>query len=992
MSEENQQTIYPKGAEWRKWDLHIHSDASDGHMSCEQIVKTAVACDLSVIALTDHHTAKNIDLIRHLGDEAGLSVLSGIEFRTEYGSRSVHLIGLFPERYKDYELDSSNLQSLVLDSLNLSEARIIAQGKKRLKQDGKSKVSDNEAFKVGLFCVQVNFKEASKKIHEHGGVVIPHAGSKENSLEREMRHEGKAGVALFESLGPVKQELFDEKHIDICEIAKRFDNEEFYLEKFNRASIACSDAHETAEIGRNYTWIKADPTFEGLQQVMKEPASRVFIGDRPELLQRLELNPTKFFKHLVIEPEDDYDGKSGKWFDNVHIELNPELIAIIGNKGSGKSAIADILGLCTNCRRENRFSFLNPRRFRKKGYADVFRARLAWISGDAHEPKNLMTNVDLTRPESAKYLPQGYFEELCNEIDSLEQLKIEINEVVFQHVPEDLKLEQHTFKDFLEHRSKAIGRAITNAKRQLNQQNRIIVELEKKRNPKYRLTIRNALSQKEEELKTLKAPKTVRNPLRTKALKEQKDSVQGQIEETEKAISALQRRIDKARTERRRYNSQIENLSQFKREIEQYDKELRQFIAEKRKLFKDIAEIQLDQIVTFEFKTGVIDASIAKEKESMKTLDVLLSKSSILDKEGREQSLVVQLTLLEKPLQRLYTKLDQPNKAYQNYLKAREAWAAEKAKIIGDRKTPGTLAYLKERIRYLGSKLDADLKKAREKREHIVREIYHHKQEIIAIYSNIKEHISRTLQDHTERIEDYPINIVAEFFIHADFLDRLLGHINKTVSGNYKGVEEAQSFLAAILGQHNVNDQCDLIDMLSSIIESLESETRQGESVTRYIDDQIDDMEGFYNYLFGLDYLAENYQLKLGNKSLETLSPGEKGALLLVFYLLLDKSNIPLILDQPEDNLDNQSVYQILVPFIKEAKKRRQIVMITHNPNLAVVGDAEQIVRVDIRKDKLNEFMWISGSIENPLVKKAIVDVLEGTMPAFQNRSNKYAQ
>ena len=66
--------------------------------------------------------------------------------------------------------------------------------------------------------------------------------------------------------------------------------------------------------------------------------------------------------------------------------------------------------------------------------------------------------------------------------------------------------------------------------------------------------------------------------------------------------------------------------------------------------------------------------------------------------------------------------------------------------------------------------------------------------------------------------------------------------------------------------------------------------------------------------------------------------------------------------------------------------------MITHNPNLAVVADAEQIIRVNILKDKQNEFTWISGSIENPLIKKAIVDVLEGTMPAFQNRSHKYEQ
>ena len=71
-----------------------------------------------------------------------------------------------------------------------------------------------------MFCVQVDFKKAADKTHEYGGIVIPHAGSKENSFEREMRHEGKTRVRLFDSLGPVKQQLFDDKYIDICEIAK----------------------------------------------------------------------------------------------------------------------------------------------------------------------------------------------------------------------------------------------------------------------------------------------------------------------------------------------------------------------------------------------------------------------------------------------------------------------------------------------------------------------------------------------------------------------------------------------------------------------------------------------------------------------------------------------------------------------------------------------------------------------------------------------------
>ena len=82
----------------------------------------------------------------------------------------------------------------------------------------------------------------------------------------------------------------------------------------------------------------------------------------------------------------------------------------------------------------------------------------------------------------------------------------------------------------------------------------------------------------------------------------------------------------------------------------------------------------------------------------------------------------------------------------------------------------------------------------------------------------------------------------------------------------------------------------------------------------------------------------------MGDKELHQLSPWERGTLLLVFYLLVDKDDIPLVIDQPEENLDNQTVCELLVPCMKEAKQRRQIMMVTHNPNLAVVCDAEQVV------------------------------------------------
>ena len=77
---------YPRGSEWRKWDLHIHSNASDGSSTPNDIIEEAKKKGLSVIALTDHHAISNIDETKRLGKENGITVISGIEFRTEYGA------------------------------------------------------------------------------------------------------------------------------------------------------------------------------------------------------------------------------------------------------------------------------------------------------------------------------------------------------------------------------------------------------------------------------------------------------------------------------------------------------------------------------------------------------------------------------------------------------------------------------------------------------------------------------------------------------------------------------------------------------------------------------------------------------------------------------------------------------------------------------------------------------------------------------------------
>ena len=100
---------------------------------------------------------------------------------------------------------------------------------------------------------------------------------------------------------------------------------------------------------------------------------------------------------------------------------------------------------------------------------------------------------------------------------------------------------------------------------------------------------------------------------------------------------------------------------------------------------------------------------------------------------------------------------------------------------------------------------------------------------------------------------------------------------------------------------------------------------------------------------------------------------------------------MPLIIDQPEGNLDNHTVAKVLVECIKKARKRRQVFIVTHNPNLAVVCDADQIVYADMDKTNNNTITYKTGSLENPNMNKSVTDVLEGTLWAFRVRDKKYS-
>ena len=148
------------------------------------------------------------------------------------------------------------------------------------------------------------------------------------------------------------------------------------------------------------------------------------------------------------------------------------------------------------------------------------------------------------------------------------------------------------------------------------------------------------------------------------------------------------------------------------------------------------------------------------------------------------------------------------------------------------------------------------------------------------------------------------------------------------------------------------------------------------------------------------------YDINADGDVFARMSPGKKAFVLLECIVQLDNSEYPLLLDQPDDDLDNRTIYKELVKFIKDKKKARQIIIVTHNPNLVIGADAECIIVANQRGDRGNgqehKFEYVSGAIENtfpeqgthPLrnqgIREHVCAILEGGDAAFKQREKKY--
>jgi hypothetical protein len=152
-------------------------------------------------------------------------------------------------------------------------------------------------------------------------------------------------------------------------------------------------------------------------------------------------------------------------------------------------------------------------------------------------------------------------------------------------------------------------------------------------------------------------------------------------------------------------------------------------------------------------------------------------------------------------------------------------------------------------------------------------------------------------------------------------------------------------------------------------------------------------LKQFAQWLFSTDHITVRYEISYDGVDIRKLSPGTRGIVLLLLYLALDDADDrPLILDQPEENLDPKSVFDELVSLFITAKAKRQVIMVTHNANLVINTDADQIIIASAGSHPsggLPPITYVAGGLESADIRKTVCDILEGGEDAFRERARR---
>lgn len=922
--------IHYKGARWYKCDFHLHTPASlcfkDKTVTPEQWINRVKELHLNCVAVTDHNTGEWIDKVKPIAQAEGIVVFPGVEITCD--TSKIHLLILF-----DTDKGTQDVNDfLIRCGINREDfAKSEAHSMKTVLEIAEMANADN-AIVIPAHIDEYNglgtcaSKDVIEKLFDLEYI---------NAVQFVHKDFLQTGITVpgNEELKAHINQYYNNPRLEIGydAIKKGYDSVVKAKQK-NISLLTFSDnpdldepsKHGLSGIGRVYSWIKMDENPD-----IEGLRQAFMFSDRNANSFECETmpysKPSLWIKSIAIQ-----NTTITKKDIVFNIEFSPSLTTIIGGRGSGKSSILRFLrGVFDRNADINGLEEIleEQRNFFKLCDDDG----IGVLKADSKIIVEFVRDEILYRIIFVKGERERSIEKYNAETDS------------FELVTDEFFIDFFEFEQYSQKQIFALAQKPNELRNRIDSAIPAIADIQEER-----LQIESDLNQKVATRKSLTQSIVAKSKLMT------------EIRDLENKIRLLQQ-------------SGISELLKNNQSLKRQYNVLKTFFQKIRDLQTELTKsVELyDNLPTI--KDELFDESYRKEIRNV--LDVLI-ESITHQKEVQQQVLnSIELAIIQgkdaigksqfwadlKSNQQLFdTKKNELEikgvTDLSDFAKYTTLIEQKQKELIEISQKESELAVINEEINKL---LDLSLQKRKlitEKRSEFIRSFNSEKIKInIKLFGDKKEFVSRLrliLQRQTGF--EKGIDVLVKKIFNSPDIENNLKSVKNILLDIYK-----DSYAGTEFDAHFIN-----------LIKGLTQE-------------QINNIE----LLYPEDEIEMTYKITSGHfKPLSVASAGQKTTAILTF--ILSFGTAPLVLDQPEDDLDNHLVYSLIVDKIKEIKQRRQVIVVTHNANIPVNGDAEYVISMS--SDTHNLKIQAEGTIERTNVKQEICEVMEGGIDAFRTRARRY--
>lgn len=982
-------TADPRGSIWRRWDPHIHAPGTvlNNQFGADDWGKYLSLIEQSeprieVLGVTDYYSIDDYEVaLSHKAagrlPDVGL-IFPNVELRLPTATGSDHPVNIHllisPEDADHIDQTRRFMRTLKFESGGESYAcdrdDLMRLGKAHdpsITDDGAAVRAGTNQFKVSITNLRDSF---AKSAWAQDNILVAVAAG---------TNDGTSGVRdAGGSLEATRQEIERFAHVIFAGAPKQ---REFWLGDgvLGRDELASkldgpkpclhgSDAHSLVKVGKpdndRFTWIKGDATFETLRQVCLEPRERAIVAATP---------PTGALPHRVIK---EITVSGAPWFINGSIPLSDGLVAIIGARGSGKTALADLIAAGASAVSDDATekTFLQRARPHIAGSS----VALAWADGSSSTTA-LPPVADPDVAPGVQYLSQQFVERLCSAEGITDELLAEIERVIFEaHAYED-RLGTSSFRELLDIRASHGRNLRAHAKQEIAS---LSDQIENERSARAQLP---ALTAEQGRLtKLLDEDKKARTALVVTG----GEARSRRLEAINAELGVRQGAVD---TARRREQSLVELEAAI---ADMSARRLPALVADLERAHAGAGLTATDwQMFKLRFAgdpADVVTKHLVKVRQEIAALTGPVIPKPTTPAEQWQPFIPEDSDLAKVPLGALKAEafrlgqligLDDTKQKQLSALN--DKITKNEAALSAANAAAANAAGAQARITVLA-----------ENRKASYASLFDGFASEQAELTKMYEPLSSMLSSQRDTLGKLSFSVRRVVDVDAwaargeDLMDLRTG---TTFRGRGELLKVATDTLLPAWESGASGDVADAMatfrnDHDQHIIE----QARVPQSNLPAFRGWANDVAAWLN---STDHISVSYGIQYDGVDIEQLSPGTRGIVLLLLYLAVDQSDDrPLIIDQPEENLDPKSIFVELVGRFVETRHRRQIIIVTHNANLVVNTDADQVVVASAGAHVprgLPDLSYLSGGLENPAVRDEVCEILEGGKPAFEERARR---